>query len=63
LVDDSENAWFCSLTSVAIPVRCFKLGGQWSNIVAARRLSVGDNIRLGVQGVGAGEIVYFERDP
>ncbi|WJX63409.1 hypothetical protein P8452_48298 [Trifolium repens] len=44
LVDDSGNAWTCTLEFVSAPVQCFKVGGQWSVLVAIRKLTVGDHI-------------------
>jgi hypothetical protein len=63
LVDDNGNAWTCTLEFISTPVQCYKVGGQWSIIVAIRRFTIGDRIRFGAQGIGTGEVVYFEINP
>jgi hypothetical protein len=63
LVDDSGNAWTCTLEFVSVPVQCFKVGGQWSVLVAIRRLTVGDHIRNSAQELGTREVIYFEMNP
>ncbi|MCH79283.1 replication protein A1-like protein [Trifolium medium] len=59
LVDDYGNVWFCSLICVTFPCKHFKVGGQWSRLVAARRLSVGSVITIGVQPDANNETLYL----
>ncbi|WJX12029.1 DNA helicase [Trifolium repens] len=47
LVDECGNLWDCALVYVTFPFKHFKIGGQWSRLVAARRLIVGQTIRVG----------------
>ncbi|GAU45374.1 hypothetical protein TSUD_89940 [Trifolium subterraneum] len=59
LVDDCGNVWNCNLIFVTFPCKHFKLGGEWSGLVPARRISIGDSILLGAQSSGPNESIYL----
>jgi hypothetical protein len=47
LVDDYGNKWNCVLIYGYFSYKHFKIGGEWKRLVAARRLEVGDHIKVG----------------
>ncbi|WJX15146.1 non-specific serine/threonine protein kinase [Trifolium repens] len=62
LVDDCGNAWVCDLIFVTFPCKYYKVGGEWNRMVVTKRLSIGDVIRVGVQG-GHSECLYLTLNP
>ncbi|XP_045802510.1 uncharacterized protein LOC123896122 [Trifolium pratense] len=63
LVDDYGNAWICSLICGTFPIKHFKVGGEWSRLVAARRLTAGSVITIGAQPDADNETLYLILDP
>ncbi|XP_045791434.1 uncharacterized protein LOC123886139 [Trifolium pratense] len=63
LVDDYGNAWFCSLICVTFPCKHYRVGGQWSRLVAARRLTAGSVVTVGSQPDANNETLYLILDP
>ncbi|MCI02353.1 replication protein A1-like protein [Trifolium medium] len=63
LVDDCGNKWNCTLVYVTFPFKHFKVGGEWSRLVAARRLAVGESVTVGAQANGHSQAIYLLFDP
>ncbi|GAU43971.1 hypothetical protein TSUD_283980 [Trifolium subterraneum] len=59
LVDECGNLWICDLTLVTFPCKHFKIGGDWSRMVSARRLSIGVSVKIGAPPGGHNESIYF----
>ncbi|KAK2408379.1 hypothetical protein QL285_043896 [Trifolium repens] len=58
MVDDCGSAWNCDLIYVTFPFKHYRIGGEWSRIVAARRLTVGRSIRCSAQAIGHSQTLY-----
>ncbi|WJX43734.1 non-specific serine/threonine protein kinase [Trifolium repens] len=63
LVDDCGNMWNCTSIYVTFPHAHFKVGGEWSRLVAARRLLVGEYIKIGAKDIGDEQILYLMFKP
>jgi hypothetical protein len=50
-VDDCGNVWSCTLNYLAFPYKHFAVGGEWSKLVAARRVLVGETIKVGAKTI------------
>ncbi|MCH81734.1 ATP-dependent DNA helicase PIF1, partial [Trifolium medium] len=59
LVDDCGCAWACDVTYHATNPRHFRVAGQWSRLVAARRLLVDETIKIGSQANGLSNTIYL----
>ncbi|WJX65470.1 linoleate 13S-lipoxygenase [Trifolium repens] len=59
LVDECANVWDCYLIQVTFPFKYCNIGGQWSSLVAARRLKIGDAVKFGVEARGHNEVLYL----
>jgi hypothetical protein len=59
LVDECAIEWDCYLIRVTFPVKYCNIGGQWSSLVAARRLRIGTAVKFGVAVRGHNEILYL----
>jgi hypothetical protein len=59
LVDECAIEWDCYLIQVTFPFKYCNIGGQWSSLVAARRLKIGDAVKFGVETRGHNEVLYL----
>ncbi|WJX28733.1 DNA helicase [Trifolium repens] len=59
LVDECAIEWDCYLIHVTFPFKYCNIGGQWSSLVAARRLKIGDAVKFGVPTRGHNEVLYL----
>jgi hypothetical protein len=62
MVDDCGSAWNCDLIYVTFPFKHYRIGGEWSRIVAARRLTVGRSIRCSAQAIGQSDSICYVED-
>ncbi|GAU45373.1 hypothetical protein TSUD_89930 [Trifolium subterraneum] len=62
LVDECGNSWTCDLTLLTFPCKQFKIGGDWSRMVSARKLTIGAAVKIGAPAGGNNETIYFTLD-
>ncbi|GAU22902.1 hypothetical protein TSUD_377140 [Trifolium subterraneum] len=62
IVDDYGNLWNCILIYGSFPYKHFKIGGEWKRMVAARRIAVGDRIKLQCDRHGRDEFIFLTLD-
>ena len=59
VIDDCGNTWKCIAVYATRPNTHIRIGGGWGRMVDARRLSIGDKIKIGVPNAGKNEKIYL----
>ncbi|XP_045814775.1 uncharacterized protein LOC123908244 [Trifolium pratense] len=60
IVDDSGNIWKCIIICGSFQYKHYKIGGEWKRLVAARRIDVGDMIKLHCDVLGKDDHLYIK---